>query len=139
VLTLIGTITMMLILSPTLTLVSMIVIPLMFFGMKWITKRTSRYFKKQQKHLGQLNGFIEETISGQKIVKAFSQEEKMINEFIDNNTKLKEAGYWAQTYSGFIPKLMNVLNNLSFAIIAGVGGYLALKGHISIGVIVVFT
>lgn len=139
VLTLIGTVTMMLILSPTLTLVSMIVIPLMFFGMKWITKRTSRYFKKQQKHLGQLNGFIEETISGQKIVKAFSQEEKMINEFIDNNTKLKEAGYWAQTYSGFIPKLMNVLNNLSFGIIAGVGGYLAVKEFITIGVIVVFT
>jgi ATP-binding cassette, subfamily B, multidrug efflux pump len=71
-------------------------------------------------------------------VKMFSQERRMINDFLQKNEQLKRAGFWAQTYSGFIPKLMNFLNNLSFALIAGVGGVLALKGIISIGVIVVF-
>src|SRR5690606_34964585 len=65
VLTLIGTITVMLILSPILTLITMSVVPLMFFGMKWITNRTGKLFKEQQKYLGEMNGFIQETISGQ--------------------------------------------------------------------------
>jgi len=139
VLTLVGTVTVMLILSPLLTLITMIIIPLMFYGMKWITNRTGRLFKEQQKHLGDLNGFIQETISGQTIVKTFSQEQHMIDEFMEKNERLRKAGYWAQTYSGFIPKLMNMLNNLSFAIIAGAGGWLAVSGHITIGTIIVFT
>ncbi|OMF56620.1 multidrug ABC transporter ATP-binding protein [Paenibacillus sp. FSL R5-0490] len=138
-LTLIGTVSVMLWLSPLLTLITLIIVPLMFFGMKWITARTGRLFKEQQKILGELNGFIEETISGQRIIKTFSQEKKVMDEFREKGEKLKLAGFWAQTYSGFIPKLMNVLNNLSFAIIAGVGGIFALNGMISIGVIVVFT
>lgn len=137
-LTLIGTVTIMLWLSPLLTLITMIIIPLMFLGLKWITNRTGKLFKEQQRYLGNLNGYIEETISGQRIVKTFSQEEKVINEFLEKSAKLKGAGYLAQAYSGFIPKLMNVLNNVSFAIIAGVGGILALDGHITIGVIVIF-
>jgi len=139
VLTLVGTVTVMLVLSPLLTLITMTIIPLMFYGMKWITNRTGKLFKEQQKYLGDLNGFIQETISGQTIVKTFSQEQKMIDEFMEKNERLRKAGYWAQTYSGFIPKLMNVLNNLSFAIIAGAGGWLAVTGHITIGTIIVFT
>ncbi|RBP93244.1 ATP-binding cassette subfamily B protein [Cytobacillus firmus] len=138
-LTLIGTVSVMLWLSPLLTLITLIIVPLMFFGMKWITARTGRLFKEQQKNLGELNGFIEETISGQRIIKTFSQEKKVMGEFREKGEKLRGAGFWAQTYSGFIPKLMNVLNNLSFAIIAGVGGIFALNGMISIGVIVIFT
>ncbi|QED46942.1 ABC transporter ATP-binding protein [Cytobacillus dafuensis] len=136
--TLIGTISVMLWLSPLLTLLTLIIVPLMFYGMKWITKRTGKLFKEQQKNLGELNGFIEETISGQRIIKTFSQEKKVIAEFTEKAERLKGAGYWAQTYSGFIPKLMNFLNNFSFTIIAGIGGILALKGMISIGVIVIF-
>ncbi|MDM5226871.1 ABC transporter ATP-binding protein [Cytobacillus sp. NJ13] len=138
-LTLIGTVSVMLWLSPLLTLITLIIVPLMFFGMKWITARTGRLFKEQQKNLGELNGFIEETISGQRIIKTFSQEKKVMAEFRKKGEKLRGAGFWAQTYSGFIPKLMNILNNLSFAIIAGVGGIFALNGMISIGVIVIFT
>lgn len=138
-LTLIGTVSVMLWLSPLLTLITMIIVPLMFFGMKWITARTGRLFKEQQKNLGELNGFIEETISGRRIIKTFSQEKKVMAEFREKGEKLRGAGFWAQTYSGFIPKLMNVLNNMSFAIIAGVGGIFALNGMISIGVIVIFT
>ncbi|MGD6817883.1 ABC transporter ATP-binding protein [Metabacillus sp. 84] len=138
VLTLIGTVIFMLILSPLLTALAMTIIPLMLFGMKWITKRTGKKFKEQQKHLGALNGYIEETFSGQKIVKAFSQEDRVTEEFLDRSLRLREAGFWAQTYSGFIPKLMNVLNNLSFAIIAAAGGFMAIKGWITIGTIVIF-
>lgn len=138
VLTLIGTIAIMIYLSPVLTVVTLVIVPLMVFGMKWITNRTGKLFKDQQRNIGELNGFIEETISGQRIVKTFSQEKKVIIDFKGRNDKLRESGYYSQAYSGLIPKLMNLLNNLSFALIAGVGGVLALRGDISIGVIVIF-
>ncbi|MCK1994082.1 ABC transporter ATP-binding protein/permease [Peribacillus muralis] len=140
-LTLIGTIGVMLYLSPLLTLLTLIIVPLMFFGLRWITNRTGKLFKEQQKNLGELNGFIEETISGQRIVKAFSQEDKVIRDFITRSENLKKAGFLSQSYSGLIPKLMNLLNNLSFTVIAAVGGFLALSGvgTVTIGVIVIFT
>jgi ATP-binding cassette subfamily B multidrug efflux pump len=138
VLTLIGTVTVMLWISPLLTLITMTIIPAMFLGLKWITNRTGRLFKETQGNLGDLNGFIEETISGQRIVKTFSQEEKVIAEFLKKSEKLKGTAFWAQTFTGFIPKVMNTLNNLSFAIIAGIGGIFALNGWISIGEIVIF-
>lgn len=138
VLTLIGTLTVMLWLSPLLTFITLLIVPAMVFGMKWITKRTGVLFKEQQKNLGRLNGHIQETMSGQRIVKTFSQEDKVIGEFKERNERLKISGFWAQTFSGFIPKLMNVLNNLSFAVIAGVGGILAFNDVITIGTIVIF-
>lgn len=139
ILTFVGMLGMMLWMSPLMTLITLSIVPLMFLGMKWITNRTGKFFKEQQRNLGDLNGFIEETFSGQKIVKTFSQEQKVIDQFIAKSEKLKTSGYWAQTYSGFIPKLMNVLNNLSFAVIAGAGGILAIQGIVTIGVIVTFS
>jgi len=138
VLTLIGTVSVMLYLSPLLTLITMLVIPAMYIGLKWITKRTGRLFKEQQRNLGEINGYIQETLSGQRIIKTFSQEKKVIHQFEERNERLRLAGFWAQTFSGFIPKLMNFLNNLSFAVIALVGGILALNGAVSIGVMVIF-
>ncbi|KDE47807.1 multidrug ABC transporter ATP-binding protein [Geobacillus sp. CAMR12739] len=137
-LTLMGAIVVMLSQSVVLTIVTLVVVPLMYVGMRWITNRTRVRFREQQRALGEMNGFIEEVISGQKVVKLFSQEERMESELARKNAKLKQAGFWAQTYSGFIPKLMNFLNNVSFALIAGVGGWLAAKGAISVGTIVVF-
>lgn len=139
ILTLVGTVSVMLYLSPILTLITLVIVPVMFFGLKWITNRTGPLFKQTQRNLGELNGYIEETISGQRIVKTFSQEDKVMTEFLEKSGRLKKSAYWAQTYSGFIPKLMNMLNNLSFAVIAGVGGIMALNGMgITIGVIVIF-
>jgi len=138
-LTIVGTVAMMLWLSPLLTVLTLTIVPVMFAGLKWITNRTGKFFKEQQKTLGDMNGFIEETLSGQKIVKMYSQERKVIEQFAEKNGALKESNYWAQTYSGFIPKLMNMLNNVSFAIIVGIGGILEIKGSVSIGVIVTFT
>ncbi|MBO1913708.1 hypothetical protein J4G37_53955, partial [Microvirga sp. 3-52] len=122
-----------------LTLLTMIIIPIMFIALRWITRRTGKLFKEQQQAVGALNGMIEETISGQRIVKAFSQEERVMEEFTEKSDRLRRTGFWALTYSGFIPKVMNMLNNASFAVVAGVGGILALKGDglVTIGTIVI--
>ncbi|MEK5027166.1 ABC transporter ATP-binding protein [Paenibacillus sp. FSL M7-1046] len=138
VLTLLGTVGVMLWLSPLLTLLTFIVVPLLTLGMRWITRRTGPLFKERQRSMGELNGYIEETLSGQRIIKAFSQEERVISGFRERNTRIMLSGYWAQSISGFIPKLMNGLNNLSFAIVAGVGGLLAIRGLVTVGVIIAF-
>ncbi|WP_235988797.1 ABC transporter ATP-binding protein [Aquibacillus kalidii] len=140
VLTLVGTVVFMLWLSPLLTLFTLIIVPIMFVGMNWITKRTSSYFKEQQVQLGDMNGYVEETLSGHTMIKLFNQEKRVIEKYKQKNRALKDASYWAQVYSGFIPKLMNTLNNFSFAIIVGIGGFFAINGDVvTIGVIVTFT
>lgn len=138
VITLAGTVVMMLLLSPVLTLLSMTTIPLMLLCTRAIANRTRRYFLSQQTALGLLNGFIEEDISGQKVVKVFCREEKELERFENNNAELRKVGTLAQIYSGILPPFMNVLNNLGFAIVAGAGGWLALKHVITIGVIASF-
>ncbi|QOE04953.1 ABC transporter ATP-binding protein [Bacillus amyloliquefaciens] len=138
VITFVGTIAVMLYMSPLLTLITLLIIPIMLLSIKWITNRTGLLFKQQQKNLSELNGFIEESISGAKVIKAYSREDRVMEQFLEKNAALQSSGFWAQTISGFIPKVMNSLNNLSFTIIAAVGGLFALKGWISIGSIVVF-
>jgi len=139
ILTLVGTTVVMLLLSPLMTVITLTIVPVMFVAIRWITKRTSKLFKEQQKAVGELNGMIEETISGQRIVKAFSQEERMMHEFSTKSMRLRNTGFWALTYSGFIPKVMNLLNNLSFTMVAAIGGILAFYDQITIGEIVIFT
>jgi ATP-binding cassette subfamily B protein len=137
-LTFAGMLGLMIWLSPVMTLITLTIVPVMFAGMRWITNRTGRYFKETQRNTGALNGFVEETLSGQRIVKSFSRERAVIGEFMEKNARLRASAYWAQVYSGFIPKLMNMLNNMSFAVVAGAGGLLTLKGIVSVGVIVTF-
>lgn len=142
VLTLIGTLVVMLILSPILTLVTIIIVPIMFYAMKWITSRTGPLYKLQQKNLGEVNGYVEEIISGQHVVKTYSQEEQVIKAFEERNNKLKQTGFWALMISGLIPKIMNMLNFLSFGLIALVGGLLAIYSNqevVTVGIIVIFT
>lgn len=139
VLTLVGTVVVMLVLSPLLTVITMVIIPVMYWAMGWITRRTGKLFKEQQAAVGALNGMIEETISGQRVVKVFSQEERVKEEFREKSAKLRRTGFWALSYSGYIPKVMNSLNNMSFALVAGVGGLLAMNGHVTVGTIVIFT
>lgn len=142
VITLVGTLAIMIWLSPLLTLLTITIVPLMYFGMKWITKRTGKYFKEQQKALGDMTGYLEEHLSGHTMIKLFHQENRAIRQYDTYNKELRDVGYWAQVYSGFIPKLMNSLNNLSFAIIVGVGGWIAITSNsatISVGVIVAFS
>src|SRR5690625_2806620 len=139
VLTLIGTVIVMLILSPLLTAITMSIIPIMFLAMRWITRRTRPLFKIQQRNLGEVNGYVEEIVSGQHIVKAFSQENRVIEEFKEKNNNLQLSNFWSMLFAGYIPKVMNMLNYLSFGLIALFGGILVVNGHISVGVIVIFT
>ncbi len=134
----VGSLVMMLYLSPILTLASMITIPMVFLLTKFIAKKTKLLFRQQQKSLGMLNGHIEETIAGIHVVKAFNNEEKVILEFKEQNDILRDVGVKAQTWSGFIMPLMNVINNFSFGVIAVFGGSLAVKGTITVGVIASF-
>lgn len=138
IVTLTGTVTVMLMLSPILTVITMTIIPLMFFGMRWITNRTGPLYKIQQHDLGDVNGYVEEIISGQHIVKTFSQEHRVIQTFKQKNKALQLSGFWSMTFSGFIPKVMNMLNFLSFGLIALFGGLLALHDILTVGVIVIF-
>ncbi|MDF2521015.1 MAG: multidrug transporter ATP-binding protein [Clostridia bacterium] len=133
-----GSLVMMLILSPLLTLASVITIPLVFLVTKSVAKRTRVLFKEQQVLLGKLNGHIEETISGIQVIKAFNHEDKVIEDFQEINSSLNKVGIKAQIWSGFIMPLMNVINNIGFAVVAGAGGALAVKGIISVGIIASF-
>lgn len=138
VLTVAGALVMMLGLDIWLTLLSLVTIPLVTLITKLIAGHTRKHFSGQQQFLGELNGFIEETVSGQKVIKAYCREQKSTEQFHEINSQLKDASIKAQIYSGFIGPVMNVLNNMSFALIAAVGGWMAIKGHTSIGVIVSF-
>lgn len=135
---LIGTILMMCILSPILTLFSLILIPLMIFITKIISNKTRKYFLIQQTKLGELNSIVEEDITGLKIIKIFGKEEKEIERFQKINEDLKEISIMAQKFAGVLPPLMNFLNNISFAIVGGIGGFLAIKKIVTIGTIASF-
>ncbi|MFE6794859.1 ABC transporter ATP-binding protein [Paenibacillus chitinolyticus] len=138
VIAIVGSLAMMLVLSPTLTLASLVTVPILFVLTRTITKKTSVLFKNQQIQLGKLNGHIEETISGLQVVKAFNHEEKAIAEFERVNAELCEVGLKAQIRSGFLMPLLNVINNIGFAAVALVGGILAVRGDITVGVIASF-
>ena len=133
-----GSLVMMLLLSPALTAVTIMIVPLVILLARIIGKKTRDLFKEQQVQLGQLNSHIEETISGIQVVKAFNHEDKVIEEFDLINTRLYEVGLKAQIWSGFFMPLMNVINNIGFALIAIIGGIIAVENLISIGIIASF-
>lgn len=133
-----GALAMMLWLSPQMTLITLATVPLMLLLTGKIAQKTLQHFTEQQRFLGELNSLIEETISGQRAVKVFGREQKQIERFAGLNTLLKEAGIRALAFSGVIPPLMNALSNINLAIIAAAGGWLALKGVITVGTIASF-
>ncbi|MBU5590195.1 ABC transporter ATP-binding protein/permease [Clostridium sp. MSJ-4] len=138
VINILGAFIMMLVLSPVLTVASMITIPLVFIMTNSIAKKTKVLFKEQQVFLGNLNGHIEESISGIQVVKAFNGEDRVIEDFNKINSNLCEVGIKAQIWSGYIMPLMNVINNFGFTVVAAVGGILAVKELITIGIIASF-
>ena len=124
VITLIGSLAMMLYYSRLMTLISLVFVPVGVIVTKKISGKTRVYFKKQQKGLGELNGHIEEMVTGQKTVIAFDRQKHSIRQFEEINKQLKRDSIFAQIFSGTIGPLMNVLNNLSFACVAIAGGIL---------------
>jgi len=136
--TLIGTVIVMLWLSPVLTGISMIVTPLTFLCTQAVSRQTRKYFSENQTILGELNGLVEENISGLKVVKIFSREEKEREKFHVVNERLRDTSIRAQIYSGIVGPLMNTLNNASFALVGGFGGWLAIQKVITVGTIASF-
>ncbi|MDR3601253.1 MAG: ABC transporter ATP-binding protein [Desulfosporosinus sp.] len=136
--TITGAFVMMLILSPLLTLVAIVSIPLFLLLTKTIASRSQKYFLGQQQKLGALNGVIEENIVGLKMVKAFNRQQTVLADFDGINQELCNYSTKAQIWSGFMMPFMNVINNISFAFIACVGGVLSVEGTITVGVVVSF-
>ncbi len=143
IITLIGTFGMMVYISIPLTVVTLILVPFMLFVTKNIAKYTSRFYKGQQAALGDLNGHIEETISGQYAVKVFCREDEVCEEFEKKNRLYYKNAVKAQVISGVVGPVMNMFGNLNYAITAFVGGILAVMAFwvfepISVGSVVLF-
>lgn len=137
-LTLIGIICLMIYISPILTLVTFITIPLMFLAARLIVKQSRKYFKAQQDTLGQVNGYIEEMISGQKVIKVFGHEAKVVDGFEELNQNLKSKSEKAQLYSGMMMPVMQNLNTLNYVIITIVGALLAIYRGFDVGGLAAF-
>lgn len=138
VVTMIGVVIMMLTISPMMTLITLITLPLMLIVTKPIIKRSQIFFKDQQDYLGELNGHVEEMYTGHVVVKAFGQEEKSVEEFEKINEKLFDAGWKALFVSGIMMPIMTFINNIGYVFICVVGGIFATRGIINIGDIQAF-
>ncbi|HAZ30705.1 TPA: multidrug ABC transporter ATP-binding protein [Candidatus Acetothermia bacterium] len=137
-LTLVGILVTMFALNPLLALGSFVAFPLMLGLVGWVGKRTRTGFREYQKRLGDMNGSLEETYSGQRVVLAFGQGESVLSSFDGANAAVRDAGIRAQTYALLIPPMMGILSNVNIAILAGLGGWLTLLGRASVGTIAAF-
>jgi len=138
VLSLIGIVITMFVLNRWLALAAVLVVPIMFWFTQFVARYTRKGFRDLQKELGQINGVMEEVISGQRVVKAFRRSDLAIERFRLSNQKVYKAGVYANTYALMLMPLTNVLNNLFVITLAGLGGYLALKGLVTVGMIAAF-
>ncbi|WP_285800644.1 MULTISPECIES: ABC transporter ATP-binding protein [unclassified Exiguobacterium] len=138
IVTIIGILIMMLSISPLLTIISLVSLPLTIFAIRPILKRSQQYFSDQQRHLGRLNGHVEEMYTGHAVVKAFGREDTAVREFDEVNEELYNAGRKAQFISGIIMPMTMFIGNISYVLISVVGGILVTQRSISIGDIQAF-
>lgn len=138
IVTLVGIIIMMLTISPLLTLATIVTLPLSILGTKMIASRSQKYFKGQQKTLGELNGHVEEMYTGHTIVKAFGREQKSVEQFNEINERLYHSGWRAQFISGMIFPLMSFIGNIGYVLVSVIGGIMVTNGAIKIGDILAF-
>lgn len=139
VVTIVGVIVMMLTISPWMTLITILTLPLSVVVVMLVASRSQKHFAGQQKSLGELNGHVEEMYTGHKVVKAFGREEQSVQQFEKVNEELYASGWKAQFISGIIMPLMNFVGNLGYVLICVVGGIFVTRGSISIGDILAFT
>jgi len=138
VLTIIGTVIMMTVLCPQLALLSCVTVILTVIATKFLSKAMKKFFTKRQMLLGNLNGTVEEMVTGYKSVVAYNRQENVIKDFNSVSDELTRVGIIAEILGGSMGPVMNVINNISFVIIAAFGGYFAINHIISIGVISAF-
>lgn len=136
--TLTGIIVLMFAKSFTLSIITLLMTPLMLFVAGKLMKVSSKFFVAQQANLGRVNGYVEEIITGQKVVKVFCHENDAIAEFDGLNAELQSAATTAQSYSGLMMPVMMNISTINYALVAAIGGLLAVFGHISVGGLVVF-
>ncbi|HEY9592904.1 MAG TPA: ABC transporter ATP-binding protein, partial [Spirochaetia bacterium] len=136
--TIVGVLVMMLTISPLLAAITIVVIPLSFVGTRLIAPKSQKYFADQWKHLGELNGHVEEMYTGHAIVKAFGHEGKSIAKFNEVNEKVYDASWRAQFVSGLLFPLMTFINNIGYVAVAVAGGIMVTKRAIEIGDIQAF-
>ena len=138
VLTIIGTVIMMTVLCPQLALLSCVTVILTVIATKFLSKAMKKFFTKRQMLLGNLNGTVQEMVTGYKSVVAYNRQENVIKDFNSVSDELTRVGIIAEILGGSMGPVMNVINNISFVIIAAFGGYFAINHIISIGVISAF-
>ncbi len=138
VLSLIGIVIAMFLLNPWLALSALLVVPIMFWFTQFVARYTRKGFRNLQKELGVINSVMEESISGQRVVKAFRRSDSAIERFHASNQKVYEAGVYANTYALMLMPLTWVLGNFFVIVLVGLGGYLALQGLVTIGMIATF-
>ena len=136
--TLVGVLIMMISISPLMTLIALIILPVSMFLVSLVVKRSQRFFKRQQEYLGHINGQVEEVYSGHLVIKAFNREEMTLEEFDRTNEILYESAWKSQFFSGMMHPIMMFVGNLGYAAVALVGGLLAIRGTITIGDIQAF-
>ncbi len=138
ILSMVGILIAMFVLDARLALASVLVVPIMFWFTQFVATYTRRGFRDLQKSLGRLNGVMEESISGEKVVKAFRRNDSAINAFRASNQDVFRAGIYANSYALLLMPLSNVLGNFFVIVLAGLGGWLALQGLVSVGIIATF-
>lgn len=131
--TMIGVLIMMLSISGIMTLVAVLILPISMFVISRIIKKSQKYFRYQQEYLGNVNGQVEETYSGQTIVKAFNREDEVIEEFDKLNDSLYNSAWKSQFLSGIMQPLMMFIGNLGYVMVSILGGWLAIKKTIEVG------
>lgn len=131
--TIIGVLVMMLSISPLMTVIALLILPISMGLISVIVKRSQKYFKSQQEYLGHINGQVEEVYSGHNIVQAFNKEEDIVREFDDTNKVLYQSAWKSQFLSGMMMPVMQFVGNLGYVAVAILGGYLAIKKTIEVG------
>ena len=138
IISLVGIIIAMFMLDAWLAITSLFVIPLLFWFTQFVARYTRKGFRELQKQLGEMNSVMEESLSGLKVIKAFRRNDEVIDTFRVENIKVFKASVYANSYSMLLMPLTNVLGNLFIIVIAAFGGWLALKGLVTVGVIASF-
>lgn len=136
--TIVGTLALMIYTNWILTIITIVFIPLMLKAVATIAKRSRKFFRAQQAALGALNGYIEETVTGQKVVKVFCHEKKVTEEFKELNKELRNKQIKAQFFGGIMGPVMGNLSQISYAVVGAVGGVLCIVSNFDIGGITVF-
>ena len=136
--TMIGVVVMMLSISPLMTLITLLILPVSVIFISIVMKKSQRYFKQQQEYLGHINGQVEENYSGHLVVKAFGKEQDVIDEFNATNDTLFESAWKSQFLSGLMMPVMQFVGNLGYVGVAIAGTFLAIKGTIEVGDIQAF-